>query len=301
MDIKSKLSKRMRESGFIDSKTMAYIRLARFDKPIGTFLVLWPALWALWIASAGFPRFDHLAIFITGAVVMRAAGCVINDIADRNIDGHVERTKDRPLATGALRLKEALSFFVILCCAALGLVLCLNTSAIFWSFGALALACIYPFMKRHTFLPQVFLGAAFAWSIPMAFAAVGEAVPAIAWVIFIVTLLWTVAYDTIYAMIDREDDIKIGVKSTAILFGSADRSIIAFLQVLMILGLCMIGDQLDLGSFYFLSVVAASVLLVYQQHLIRLRYKADCFHAFLNNNWVGMVIFFGIALDYSVR
>ena len=158
-----------------------------------------------------------------------------------------------------------------------------------------------PFMKRHTFLPQVFLGAAFAWSIPMAFAAVGEAVPAIAWVIFIVTLLWTVAYDTIYAMIDREDDIKIGVKSTAILFGSADRSIIAFLQVLMILGLCMIGDQLDLGSFYFLSVVAASVLLVYQQHLIRLRYKADCFHAFLNNNWVGMVIFFGIALDYSVR
>lgn len=301
MDIKSKLIKRMHDSGFIDSKTMAYIRLARFDKPIGTFLVLWPAMWALWIASSGFPRLDHLAIFVAGAVVMRAAGCVINDIADRNIDGHVERTKARPLATGELSLKEALSFFVILCCCALGLVLCLNTTAIFWSFGALALACIYPFMKRHTFLPQVYLGAAFAWSIPMAFAAVSESVPAIAWVIFVVTLLWTVAYDTIYAMIDREDDIKIGVKSTAILFGSADRSIIAFLQVLVVLGLCMVGDQLGLGSFYFLSVVVASVLLVYQQHLIRLRYKADCFNAFLNNNWVGMIVFFGIALDYSVR
>lgn len=301
MDIKSKLIKRMHDSGFIDSKTMAYIRLARFDKPIGTFLVLWPAMWALWIASSVFPRLDHLAIFVAGAVVMRAAGCVINDIADRNIDGHVERTKARPLATGELSLKEALSFFVILCCCALGLVLCLNNTAIFWSFGALALACIYPFMKRHTFLPQVYLGAAFAWSIPMAFAAVSESVPAIAWVIFVVTLLWTVAYDTIYAMIDREDDIKIGVKSTAILFGSADRSIIAFLQVLVVLGLCMVGDQLGLGSFYFLSVVVASVLLVYQQHLIRLRYKADCFNAFLNNNWVGMVVFFGIALDYSVR
>jgi 4-hydroxybenzoate polyprenyltransferase len=282
-------------------KAMEFLRLARFDKPIGTFLVLWPALWALWIASEGLPSMKHLIIFILGAVVMRAAGCVINDIADRNIDGHVERTKARPLARGALSVKEALGFFVILCCMALGLVLCLNQYAIFWSFGALALACIYPFMKRHTFLPQVFLGAAFAWSIPMAFAAVQETVPALAWIIFTATLLWTVAYDTIYAMIDRDDDLKIGVKSTAILFGSADRAIIASLQVLFVLALCLVGDQLNLGSFYFLSVVVASVLLVYQQHLIRLRYKEDCFRAFLNNNHVGMVILVGIVFDYAVR
>lgn len=292
------LKQKLFDSGFIDSKTVAYLRLARFDKPIGTFLVLWPALWALWIASEGLPSLSHFLVFLGGAVAMRAAGCVINDIADRNIDGHVERTKSRPLATGELRLKEALSFFIILCCSALGLVLCLNNQAIFWSFGALALACIYPFMKRYTFLPQVFLGAAFAWSIPMAFAAVTETVPAITWVLFTATLLWTVAYDTMYAMIDREDDIKIGVKSTAILFGTADRAIIACLQILFVLALCLIGEQLNLGSFYFLGVVLASVLLVYQQHLIRLRYRDDCFRAFLNNNWVGASIFLGLFLDY---
>lgn len=301
LKIKDKASKSATQSGFADHKLMEFLRLARFDKPIGTFLVLWPAMWALWIASEGLPSFKHLMVFILGAVVMRAAGCVINDIADRNIDGHVERTKARPLARGALSLKEALGFFLILCGLALGLVLSLNKYAIFWSFGALALACIYPFMKRHTFLPQVFLGAAFAWSIPMAFAAVHESVPALAWIIFTATLLWTVAYDTIYAMIDREDDLKIGVKSTAILFGSADRAIIASLQVLFVLALCLLGDQLRLGSFYFLSVVVVSVLLVYQQHLIRLRYKDDCFRAFLNNNWVGLIIFIGIVLDYSVR
>lgn len=299
--IKDKANKWAIESGFIDHKTMEFLRLARFDRPIGTFLVLWPAMWALWIASEGLPSLKHITVFVLGAVVMRAAGCVINDIADRNIDAHVERTKARPLARGALSLKEALSFFLILCCIALGLVLCLNNYAIFWSVGALALACIYPFMKRHTFLPQVFLGAAFAWSIPMAFAAVTESVPALAWIIFTATLLWTVAYDTIYAMIDREDDLKIGVKSTAILFGSADRAIIAALQVLFVLALCLLGDQLGLGSFYFLSVVVASVLLVYQQHLIRLRYKDDCFSAFLNNNWLGLVIFIGLVLDYAVR
>ena len=299
--MKDKPQERAMDSENKDGKAMEFLRLARFDKPIGTFLVLWPALWALWIASEGLPSMKHLIIFILGAVVMRAAGCVINDIADRNIDGHVERTKARPLARGALSVKEALGFFVILCCMALGLVLCLNQYAIFWSFGALALACIYPFMKRHTFLPQVFLGAAFAWSIPMAFAAVQETVPALAWIIFTATLLWTVAYDTIYAMIDRDDDLKIGVKSTAILFGSADRAIIASLQVLFVLALCLVGDQLNLGSFYFLSVVVASVLLVYQQHLIRLRYKEDCFRAFLNNNHVGMVILVGIVFDYAVR
>jgi len=296
---KTKLHSTLFETGFIDSKTMYYLRLARFDKPIGTFLVLWPALWALWIASEGVPKLSILAVFIGGAVVMRAAGCVINDIADRNIDGHVERTKERPLATGALSLKEALTFFIILCCMALGLVLCLNNQAIFWSFGALALACMYPFMKRHTYLPQVFLGAAFAWSIPMAFAATTETVPAIAWIIFTATLLWTVAYDTIYAMMDREDDLKIGVRSTAILFGSADRAIIAFLQVIVVLSLCLIGEQLNLGLYYFLGVVVAAFLLLYQQHLIRLRYRDECFRAFLNNNWVGFAVFLGIALDYA--
>lgn len=305
MNIKTKLQNAVEASGFkdtfIDKKTVAYWRLARFDRPIGTFLVLWPALWALWIASDGAPSFGLFVIFTAGAIVMRAAGCVINDIADRNIDGHVDRTKARPLVTGDLTLKDALRFFIILCCCALGLVLCLNTQTILWSFGALALACIYPFMKRYTFLPQVFLGAAFAWSIPMAFAAVTETVPAITWVIFTATLLWTVAYDTIYAIMDREDDLKIGVKSTAILFGTADRAIIASLQVLFVLAMSMIGEQLNLGSFYFLSIVVASVLLVYQQHLIRLRYKDDCLRAFLNNNWVGAVIFAGIVLDYAVK
>ena len=299
LNLRYKFKEVLAEAGLLEGKPAALWRLARFDKPIGTFLVLWPAMWALWIASDGLPSALHLFVFVSGAIAMRAAGCVINDIADRNIDGHVERTKARPLAAGELSLKDAIIFFVVLCFSALLLVLCLNTSAIVWSFGALALACIYPFMKRYTFLPQVFLGAAFAWSIPMAFAAVTEEVPALAWIIFTATLLWTVAYDTIYAMMDREDDLKIGVKSTAILFGNADRSIIASLQVLFVLAMCLLGEQLNLGSFYFLSIVVASVLLVYQQHLIRLRYKDDCLRAFLNNNWVGFAIFVGIALDYA--
>ncbi|KZY61869.1 4-hydroxybenzoate octaprenyltransferase, partial [Oleiphilus sp. HI0066] len=221
LNLRYKFKEVLTQAGLLEGKPAALWRLARFDKPIGTFLVLWPAMWALWIASDGLPSALHLFVFVSGAIAMRAAGCVINDIADRNIDGHVERTKARPLAAGELSLKDAIIFFVVLCFSALLLVLCLNTSAIVWSFGALALACIYPFMKRYTFLPQVFLGAAFAWSIPMAFAAVIEKVPALAWIIFTATLLWTVAYDTIYAMMDREDDLKIGVKSTAILFGNA--------------------------------------------------------------------------------
>lgn len=230
---------------------------------------------------------------------MRSAGCVINDIADRNIDGHVRRTKDRPLATGALSVKQALIFFVSLCTLAFGLVLFTNTLTVYLSLGGVALAALYPFMKRYTYLPQVFLGAAFAWAVPMAFAAELESLPPIVWLIFTATVLWTVAYDTIYAMIDREDDLKIGVKSTAILFGQADRAIIASLQVMVILALCLIGDQAKLGQFYFLSIVAAAILFVYQQHLIRLRYREECFKAFLNNNWVGMVVFFGLALDVA--
>lgn len=278
-----------------------YIELARLDKPIGIFLVLWPTLWALWVAGEGRPSIKNVVIFVLGALVMRSAGCVINDYADRNIDGHVSRTRLRPLATGAVSPKQALAFFALLCVVALVLVMLTNMMTIYLSFGGLVLACLYPFMKRHTYLPQVFLGAAFAWAVPMAFAAQVEAVPPIVWLIFLATVLWTVAYDTMYAMVDREDDLKIGVKSTAILFGNADRAIIAVLQVMVVLTLCLIGEQLDLGQFYFLGVVGASILFVYQQHLIRLRYPQECFNAFLNNNWVGMIVFFGLAMDYIAR
>ncbi len=280
---------------------LAYWRLARFDRPIGTFLVLWPTLWALWIAAEGIPSTPNLVIFVLGVIVMRAAGCVINDYADRNLDGHVTRTRHRPLATGELSPRAALVFFIVLCALAFVLVLLTNPFTIYLSFGALVLASVYPFMKRHTYLPQVVLGAAFAWSIPMAFAAETDALPTIVWLLYLCTVLWTVAYDTMYAMVDREDDLKIGIKSTAILFGNADRAMIAMLQVLVILTLCLIGDQQKLGQFYFLGVVVAATLFVYQQHLIRLRYRKECFQAFLNNNWVGMVVFLGIFMDYLVR
>jgi len=277
-----------------------YAQLARLDKPIGIFLVLWPALWALWIAGDGLPSLKNLFIFILGAVLMRSAGCVINDFADRDIDGQVARTKNRPIATGKISPKNAIVFFVVLCCLAFILVLFTNELTIYLSFGGLVLASIYPFMKRHTYLPQVFLGAAFAWAVPMAFAAQTNTLPPLAWLIFLATVLWTVAYDTIYAMIDRDDDIKIGVKSTAILFGQADRAIIASLQVLVVLTLCVIADQAKLGQFYLLGVVSASILFVYQQHLIRLRYRDECFKAFLNNNWVGMSVFIGLVFDSMV-
>lgn len=285
----------------IKTSIKPYVQLARLDKPIGVFLVLWPTLWALWAAAEGVPSIKNLVIFSLGALVMRSAGCVINDYADRKIDGHVARTKNRPLATGAVTSKQALSFFAALCVLALVLVLMTNMFTIYLSFGGLALACIYPFMKRHTYLPQVFLGAAFAWAVPMAFAAETESLPPVVWLIFTATVLWTVAYDTMYAMVDREDDLRIGVKSTAILFGESDRTIIAVLQVLVILTLSLIGNELKLGQFYLLGMVGASVLFVYQQHLIRLRYPQECFKAFLNNNWVGAIVFVGFVLDYMTK
>jgi 4-hydroxybenzoate polyprenyltransferase len=280
---------------------MDYVRLARLDKPIGIYLVLWPTLWALWFAAEGLPSLDVLAIFILGSVFMRSAGCVINDFADRKIDGHVNRTKERPLVTGRISAKQALIFFAVLCLLSFFLVLLTNELTIYLSLGALALASAYPFMKRYTYLPQVVLGAAFAWSVPMAYAAQVNELPNHIWLIYLATVLWTVAYDTMYAMVDRDDDIKIGVKSTAILFGSADRAIIAFLQVLVILTLMMLGDQLKMGQFYLLSIVVVAVLFVYQQHLIRHRDRDLCFKAFLNNNWVGMVVFIGLCLDFYVR
>lgn len=229
---------------------------------------------------------------------MRSAGCVINDFADRKVDGSVKRTKDRPLPAGKVTVKETLILFAVLCLAAFILVLFTNTLTIYLAFGGLALAATYPFMKRYTYLPQVVLGAAFAWSIPMAYAAETGSLSKLVWLLYVITVLWTVAYDTMYAMVDRDDDIKIGVKSTAILFGSADRMVIAGLQTMVIAVLCLVGKQTGLGSYYYLGVVVAATLFVYQQHLIRHRERDACFKAFLNNHWVGLAIFIGVFLEY---
>lgn len=275
-----------------------YIQLTRLDRPIGVYLLLWPTLWSLWFAASGVPSLKVLFIFIAGVILMRSAGCVINDFADRNIDGHVKRTKNRPLPAGDVTVKETLILFTALCVTAFALVLFTNTLTIYLSFGGLALAASYPFMKRHTYLPQVVLGAAFAWSVPMAYTAETGELHKQVWLLYIITVLWTVAYDTMYAMVDRDDDIKIGVKSTAILFGNADRMVIAGLQTLVILVLCIVGKQAELGSFFYLSVVVAATLFVYQQHLIRNRDRDECFKAFLNNHWVGLAIFIGVVLEF---
>lgn len=278
-----------------------YGLLMRINRPIGTLLLLWPTLWALWIAGDGEPNPLVALVFVAGVFLMRSAGCVINDFADRKIDGHIERTKQRPLAQGLIRAKEALGLFAVLSVIAFALVLTMNMFTILLSFGALALAAIYPFMKRYTHLPQVVLGAAFGWAIPMAFAAQTESVPLIAWFLYAITLLWTVAYDTMYAMVDRKDDLKIGVKSTAILFGQNDKLIIGLLQMAVIAGFIIIGTALSRGAFYFIGVAVAAGLVVYQLYLIRDRQESACFKAFLNNNWLGAAIFLGLALDYSVN
>ena len=276
-----------------------YARLMRLDKPIGTFLLLWPTLWSLWLAAKGMPNIGLLTIFILGVILMRAAGCVINDFADRKVDRQVSRTKNRPLASGKIRGKNAQKLFVILIFLAFVLVLQLNNFTIFLSAIALFLAGIYPFMKRYTHLPQVVLGAAFGWSVPMAFAAQLGTVPDIGWLLFLATLLWTVAYDTIYAMMDRAEDIRIGVKSTAILFGDADKIIIGIIQGMFLLTLYLIGHKAQLGISFFLSLWVVLLLFVYQQYRIRNREPANCMTAFKNNNWVGMAIFVGIFLDLS--
>jgi len=270
----------------------------RLHRPIGIFLLLWPALWALWIASEGHPDLHVLAVMVLGVVLMRSAGCVINDYADRDIDPHVARTHDRPIAAGRIQPRQALGLFAALCLIAFALVLTLNLLTILLSFVGLFLAVIYPFMKRYTYLPQVFLGAAFGWAVPMAYAAQTGAVSPVAWLLFIATVLWATAYDTMYAMTDREDDLQVGVKSTAILFGDADRLIVGLIQGLLLLDLFMIGQQAGLWAGYFVGLVFASVLLVYQQYLIRVRDPDACFQAFMNNNWFGAVVFFAIALGY---
>ncbi|MCV6614045.1 MAG: 4-hydroxybenzoate octaprenyltransferase [Cellvibrionaceae bacterium] len=281
-------------------RLLPYAQLMRIDRPIGTLLLLWPTLWALWLANEGMPPPSLLLIFVLGVFVMRAAGCVINDYADRNFDGFVKRTEGRPLASGQLPPRHALYLFAGLGLLAFVLVLLTNSFTVYLSLGGLALAACYPFMKRHTHLPQLVLGAAFSWGIPMAFSASLGSLPATAWLVFTANLLWTVAYDTQYAMVDRDDDLRIGIKSTAILFGEADKMIIGCLQALTIVSLMMIANRFELGFPFYVSLVVAAGLFIYQQWQIRGRGREQCFKAFLNNNYVGAAVFAGIALNYYI-
>ena len=278
-----------------------YLLLMRWDKPIGALLLLWPTLWALWLAASGTPDPIILTIFICGVFVMRSAGCVINDYADRELDPHVERTRNRPLAAGRVSTREALSLFTALLLVALGLVLLLNPLSLMVAVGAALLAASYPYMKRFTYLPQVHLGLAFSCSILMAFAAVSNELPKLAWLLLIGNVLWAVAYDTLYAMVDREDDLLVGVKSTAILFGELDRLFIAILQLMVIAVLLLVADQAKLGLYYYFGIFISLLLFGWQHYLIRHREPQACFKAFLNNNWVGAAIFIGLVLDLSLR
>jgi 4-hydroxybenzoate polyprenyltransferase len=280
------------------ARLAAYARLMRWHRPIGALLLLWPALWALWVAARGVPDPFILVVFLLGTWVMRSAGCVINDFADREFDGHVARTRDRPLATGVVSDREAVWLFLILLVLAAGLVLTLNRATLMLSFGAVGLAVIYPFMKRYTYLPQVYLGAAFGWAVPMGFAAVTGEVPTLGWLMFTAVVLWVLVYDTEYAMVDREDDLRIGIKSTAILFDDADRVVIGIFQLLLVIDLVMLGIQAKLHAPYFAGLPVAATCLVYQQFLIRHRKPTQCFAAFMNNNWFGLIVFAAIAIDY---
>jgi 4-hydroxybenzoate polyprenyltransferase len=284
----SRLLRRLRE----------YVRLMRLDRPIGIWLLLWPVLWALWIAGDGHPDEQLFVIFVIGTFVMRSAGCVINDFADRDFDKYVRRTADRPLAQQSVSTAEALALFAVLGLAALALIIPLNRPTQVLALIGGVLAVTYPFLKRFFSLPQAYLGAAFGWSVPMAFAAQSGSVPVVAWVLFLSVVLWTTAYDTMYAMVDREDDLVIGIRSSAILFGRADRLIIGALQAGTLGGLALVGLMSDLGRWYWTGLVAAALLAAYQQVLIRWRDPAACFRAFLNNNLFGLVVFTGLLLDY---
>jgi len=283
---------------FIKNRSIQYYYLMRLNKPVGILLLLWPTLWALWIAAEGTPDLDVLIVFGLGVIIMRSTGCVINDIADRNLDRYVQRTRDRPITSGKVKPIEAIGLTTVLLMCAVVLVLNLNTLTFKLSCIAVPLAIIYPFMKRVTYLPQVFLGLAFAWAIPMAFAAQTDSVPGIAWLLFITTVLWAIVYDTMYAMVDIEDDIKIGVKTTAILFDDADRTIIGSIQIMILLSQILTGVKLELGKYYYAGIAIASLLSIYQQYLIKDRIPENCFRAFLNNQWYGMVVFSGLYLHY---
>jgi len=279
----------------------SYLLLMRMDRPIGTLLLLWPTWWALWTASEGHPEFSVWLIFTLGVWIMRSAGCVINDISDRNIDGHVKRTQQRPLATGQLSIKQAWGLFASLMAAAALLLLALNKLTIILAMVAAFFAITYPYMKRVTYLPQVYLGIAFSFSIPMAYAQITGSVPKTAWLLFVANILWTTAYDTIYAMVDRKDDLKIGVKSTAILFGELDRTIIGIIQLLTVLSLYLFGQQAEMSAPYYLAVIVVVWLFAYQQLKIMSRNEALCFKAFLHNNYVGMVVFIGIFTHFLLK
>jgi 4-hydroxybenzoate polyprenyltransferase len=281
------------------SRLRNYGRLMRVDKPIGIWLLLWPTLWALWLAGEGTPDQGLFIVFVLGVLVMRSAGCVLNDYADRNIDPYVERTRSRPIASGSVAPTEALLLFVALSLIAIGLATMLNRPAQLLAIVAGGLTVAYPFVKRFVSVPQFVLGAAFGWAVPMAFAAQTGEMPELAWLIFGTAVIWAVIYDTFYAMVDREDDLKVGVKSTAILFGEVDIFIIASLQLLMLLALVLIGYRANLSLWYYLSVVIAGVMMAYHLWLARDRQPASCFAAFLHNHYIGMIVFIGIVLHYT--
>jgi len=283
----------MRSAG----KASAYWRLMRFDRPIGIYLLLWPMLWALWFAADGRPRWSTLVIFIAGGTLMRAAGCVINDYADRHIDGEVERTRERPLATGEVSPHQALVLFVILMGLAFALVLLTNRLTILLALPGALLAATYPFTKRYTHLPQVYLGLAFAWSVPMAYAAQAGQTDPVTWLLFTATVLWTTAYDTEYAMVDRKDDLRIGVKSSAILFGHRDRLIVGLLQISTLSVLWLAGYRAGYGLWYLLGLGTAASLFALQQGWIAGRQSQACFRAFLNNHYVGLAVFTGLLIE----
>jgi 4-hydroxybenzoate polyprenyltransferase len=276
-----------------------YVSLTRLNRPVGIWLLLWPTLWALWLASRGKPDPRLFIIFVSGTVLMRSAGCAINDYADRSFDPHVERTKERPLAAGRISTVEALVLFAALSLTALGLALQLNKLTLLLAVAGAALAVSYPFIKRFLSVPQLYLGITFGWGIPMAFAAQLERVPRVAWLLLLANVLWVTVYDTIYAMVDRDDDVKIGVRSTAILFGDSDRHIIAALQVMTLLALYLIGGIMRMGPWYYGGLIAGALFFVYHLWLIRARERDACLRAFLNNNYFGMSVFLGIAFNYQ--
>lgn len=285
----------LRPSGL--ARVPDFLHLTRLDRPIGTWLLMWPTLWALWAAAEGIPGRRVLLIFIAGVYMMRAAGCVVNDYADRHVDGYVKRTRNRPLANGRISEGEAQALFLVLVAAAFVLVWFTNLFTVMLSLVGVFLAFIYPFMKRYTHFPQIFLGMAFSWAIPMAFGAVLGYIPVEGWLLFAANVVWTVAYDTQYAMVDRDDDLKVGIKSTAVLFGRADKLIIGLLQLATLGLLGWFGVRLALGGFFWLGLAAMAATFVHQQFLIRGRERDRCFQAFLNNHWSGLLVFAGIALS----
>jgi 4-hydroxybenzoate polyprenyltransferase len=278
-----------------------YARLMRLHRPIGIWLLLWPTLWALWIASAGRPNEKVFLIFVLGTIVVRSAGCIINDFADRKLDPHVRRTADRPLASGEIAPAEALILFAALMLIALGLVMTLSPLTVWVAVGGAAVTVVYPFMKRFMSAPQFVLGIAFGWGVPMAYAAEVGGIPRIGWLLFLAAIIWVIVYDTEYAMVDREDDLRIGVRSTAILFGDMDRVFVAGLHALLFLSLLLVGKGAELGRWYYGGLGLAFVLALYQWYLIRDRDPAGCFRAFLNNAWLGGIVFLGIVLDFTFR